>query len=377
MGMQIAFGLLALFSIFKLIFKNKTRITFHPFYYFIFCYLMANAITILLTDNHYPAFKSFINNDWIIFLVPFFISNSPGSSVRRQGFYILLVSAALVGVYGIVQHFVGIEFFRHKLLGHEGNFFRSVGGYSFYLAYAANQLFAFCLAFSFLLLSKNKNKKILLSVIVLIIFLSILTTYARSTWLALIIVIFLGSILVSKKTSFYVIGVSIIIVTIIFLLIPDLQHRFISIFDPAKNETRINLWKTSRDIFLDHPWIGVGQGNFNKFFRIYQVPGFYDSSCHAHNDYINIMVINGLLGILSWLGMWTAWFYYALKAFYSNKIDVPDRRILLGSILGIAGILIAAFFQCYYRDLENNIFWWFLAATAIQIMIDARSNNDQ
>jgi O-antigen ligase len=372
-GMQIAFGLLISLFLFKLIFDAKTKINFHPFYYCILLYLIANIITLLLNHDSYASLKSFIKNDWIVLFIPFLISIPISASIRKRGFEILLISAAVVGIYGMMQYFVGIEFFRNKTLAHEGNFFRSVGGYSFYLTYAGNQLFAFCMALSFFFLSKNKRMKKVIFIILVIIFLSILASFARSIWLALILVFFLACIIVFKRNSVYVIGVSAIVVILIFLFFPDLQARFMSIFDPARNETRINLWKTSWRIFSANPLIGVGQAQFKRFFKIYQVPGFYDSKAHAHNDYLHIMVVNGLLGILSWLGMWIAWFYYALRSYWKNKLEESDRKIILGSILGIAGILVAALFQCYYRDLENNIFWWFLTATTIQIIIGAKS----
>ena len=51
-----------------------------------------------------------------------------------------------------------------------------------------------------------------------------------------------------------------------------------------------------------------------------------------------------------------------------------DRKIVLGSILAIAGILTASFFQCFYTDLENNILWWVIAAVSLQISIQSKSN---
>ncbi len=75
--------------------------------------------------------------------------------------------------------------------------------------------------------------------------------------------------------------------------------------------------------------------------------------------------------------MWIAWFYFAVKAFSKNLWKDADKKIILSAIIGISGILVAALFQCFFTDLENNIFWWFLAATALQIIVQSGKRIDE
>ncbi len=117
--------------------------------------------------------------------------------------------------------------------------------------------------------------------------------------------------------------------------------------------------------------MGVGHGNFDFNFEKFKVPGFYDAGGHAHNDYLNVAVLNGILGLITWMGMWIAWFYYSIRAYRLPERTDFEKTILLSAMLGVSGILIAAFFQCYYTDLENNIFWWFVASMALQIIVQS------
>ena len=143
----------------------------------------------------------------------------------------------------------------------------------------------------------------------------------------------------------------------------------LALFEPSKNEARLNLWHTSWKIFLEHKLLGVGHANFDHYFEIYKVPGFYDAKGHAHNDYLNLLVLNGIIGLITWLGMWISWYYYSVRVFFKTQLLEADKTIVLSGILGVSGILIGSIFQCYYTDLENNIFWWFVAMMNLQIIV--------
>jgi O-antigen ligase len=206
------------------------------------------------------------------------------------------------------------------------------------------------------------------------IFLSIIGSQTRSAWLGLIFVILLGTFIKSKKYFIYALVVLFISSIIVFLIFPDIQARFASIFDATKNEGRLNIWHTSWIIFKNNWLVGIGHGNFDFYFEKFKVPGFYDAGGHAHNDYLNVAVLNGISGLITWIGMWIAWFYYSVRAYRLPERTDFEKIILLSAMLGVGGILIAAFFQCYYTDLENNIFWWFVASMALQIIIQPPKN---
>ncbi|NIV03805.1 MAG: hypothetical protein GWN59_04050 [Calditrichae bacterium] len=122
-------------------------------------------------------------------------------------------------------------------------------------------------------------------------------------------------------------------------------------------------------MIVANPLWGIGPGLFDQVFEIYKVPGFYDAFGHSHNDFLNMAVNSGILGLLAWLGVWGSWFYFVLKAFRQNQLFKFESRLMLGCILSISGILVAALFQCYFTDLENNIAWWFIAALGLHAAI--------
>jgi putative inorganic carbon (HCO3(-)) transporter len=59
---------------------------------------------------------------------------------------------------------------------------------------------------------------------------------------------------------------------------------------------RMAHWQAGWYMFLDHPWLGVGAGNYGQAYPDYFVGMWRDALGHAHNYYINILAELGLVG---------------------------------------------------------------------------------
>lgn len=365
-AMQIALGLLAAYGAFIAIHRRRLRDYRHSFFMVLGIYLLFQALSALFSTAPLHSLQAFLNTDWPAFTVPLLVALTLSPAGRRKVFQILLFSASAVSVYALFQFFGGRDIFRGTALTPYGDFYRANGGYNFSLTFAGNQLMAFCLAFTMILYEKEPLRRALYLLAGGLIFASVIATFGRSTWIAAMLVLGLGTWLVNRRL-FAVFGAAFIVFAVVLALaLPVFQERFLSIFDLAQNETRLNLWKTSVAIIADHPVWGIGPGRFTNLFPLYKVPGFYDTATHAHNDALNMAVGSGLLGLLAWLAVWSLWFYIVFRAWRRISAQEEDKAMVLASILAIAGILIAGFFQCYYTDLENNIFWWFMAVLGLQ-----------
>ena len=87
--------------------------------------------------------------------------------------------------------------------------------------------------------------------------------------------------------------------------------------DPARTEItdanfavleRLAHWQAGLDMFRDHPWLGVGIGNYSAAYAGYALPHWYEPLGHAHNIFINFLAETGVAGAgafaLVWLGAW-------------------------------------------------------------------------
>ena len=59
---------------------------------------------------------------------------------------------------------------------------------------------------------------------------------------------------------------------------------------------RMAHWQAGWYMFLDHPWFGVGAGNYAQAYPDYYVSSWIEPLGHAHNYYINMLAELGVVG---------------------------------------------------------------------------------
>ena len=170
-------------------------------------------------------------------------------------------------------------------------------------AYAA---LAFSLAILFLLLGVlNKNKKI-----------KILSLVSTGLIILLFILVFsfANSNLVKNNT--------------VLNTITQISSKTVTF------QTRLISWKTAWQDFTHHPIFGTGLGNFSITFDKYFNPKFYNYTTsetyfdRAHNNLIEIASTAGLAGLLTYLAIFVAVFYYLFKGLKTGLIKTYQFILL-------------------------------------------------
>jgi len=64
---------------------------------------------------------------------------------------------------------------------------------------------------------------------------------------------------------------------------------------------RLAQWWAAWSMFSDHPWLGVGIGNYAAAYPAYALPRWYEPLGHAHNYYLNMAAETGLVGLTAYL----------------------------------------------------------------------------
>jgi O-antigen ligase len=59
---------------------------------------------------------------------------------------------------------------------------------------------------------------------------------------------------------------------------------------------RMAHWQAGWYMFVDHPWLGVGAGNYAEAYATYFVGSWREALGHAHNYYLNILAELGIVG---------------------------------------------------------------------------------
>jgi len=94
---------------------------------------------------------------------------------------------------------------------------------------------------------------------------------------------------------------------------------------------RLGHWQAGAAMFSDHPWLGVGIGNYAVAYPAYAPPHFYDPLGHAHNIYLNFLAETGVLGGTAFVALWLAAFWLAWRTARSTAGN--DAALALG-VLG-------------------------------------------
>ncbi len=73
-------------------------------------------------------------------------------------------------------------------------------------------------------------------------------------------------------------------------------------------QTRLLLWKESREAFKERPILGWGPENFTVAFEKYYKPQFTTWYDRAHNTFFDYLVMTGAFGLLSFLGIFIVYY---------------------------------------------------------------------
>ena len=151
-------------------------------------------------------------------------------------------------------------------------------------------------------------------------------SWSRGGWLGLAGGLLVVAGLRNRKTMLWTgLGIAIIIALILLLgtgWLPDSLvgrvddlGQYLRGSEPTRTEItdatfsvleRLAHWQAGLQMFADHPWLGVGIGNYGVAYANYAPPHWYEALGHAHNIYINFLAETGVLGAgafgIVWLG---------------------------------------------------------------------------
>jgi O-antigen ligase len=98
---------------------------------------------------------------------------------------------------------------------------------------------------------------------------------------------------------------------------------------------RLAHWQSALDMWRDHPWLGVGFGNYEAAYAEYALPKWPLALGHAHNYYLNVAAEAGAIGLLAYLMLWGTALWQAWQTL--RRTDDSYARAL---VLGALGMLV-------------------------------------
>ncbi len=199
------------------------------------------------------------------------------------------------------------------------------------------------LALGILLEAKDLKKSIRLwAFFVLLVNLAALTiTFSRGAWVAMVAVFV---VLIFHRPKIFAPLFGIGIVLFLFFAPYGLKGRLTSIVDLKEHniQERFNIWQSGWDMVQDHPFTGVGLGNFyEQYVNKYKMDGIRLEWAgeHAHNLFLHVLAEMGPLGLIVLLWLFLRFFIQGCRN-YAQQEDLTLKAIIFGAKLACVGFFV-------------------------------------
>ena len=280
------------------------------------------------------------------------------------------ITAALMGVYGLAQHWWGPTAPRVlappvRLWQPTGGYFHAVGMYDHHLTFGNMMSLVFCVTLGLVFSSQGRNR-LIAAAAAFAIFLGIVFSYARSAWIGLVAGLALFAYLKGRRIFVATAAAGAVVLMLALGVSPSLRERFSSSFNSAQNLERLYIWKTSLAMAADHPFVGIGPGVYRQVVEGYR-EGYnirWTTASHAHNSFIMVAAESGWPALALFLALLAAALWGPGARLRHLDASSVDFSLLAALLSGMAGFAFSSFFQHNFGDAEVVTTFWFIVATA-------------
>lgn len=333
------------------ILENKIIFRKNNFLYFTILFLMCILIRYILSSEKLLAFdelKRWFLSIWLFYSI---------SLIRSQHYKILfnffIFGSFLAALYGLLQHYGGIWILQVPRFERVMSMF---GNPIFFASYLINFL---PIVFGICITEQNKKIKLLYFLIFCISLITLYYTKTRAAFLGIFVatIFFVYNIFGAKNRFKYLLSLSMIFLIFVFLT----KNIWL------RQQAHLLIWRDTLRMWSARAFLGVGLGKFHTEFvnfaskelrNIWPEKNFIIND--AHNEYVQFLAENGILGF-SLLILLIFWFFKLslkyIKNLPLNDIESSRTKIILISLLsGCVALLVQNFFSVDLRFIISNIY---------------------
>ncbi|MFM7363051.1 MAG: IctB family putative bicarbonate transporter [Cuspidothrix sp.] len=221
-------------------------------------------------------------------------------------------------------------------------------------------------------------KKILALTMFIVNTATLILTFSRGGWIALLVGLFSVAVLLIYWWSVnmqpfwrtwslpMLLGGVVGVLVIGMLFVEPFRLRIVSIFadrQDSSNNFRKNVWEAVFQMIRDRPIIGIGpgHGSFNKVYPLYQRPRF--TALSAYSIFLETIVETGFLGFACFI-------WLIVVTFNTGFLELQKLREarnieglwLIGAIATMFGMLSHGLVDTVFYRPEVNTLWWLMMA---------------
>ena len=192
----------------------------------------------------------------------------------------------------------------------------------------------------------------------LVIASGILFTYNRSNWISVGIII----LVIGLYKERIVLGILILIFASVIFLIPNLSERFGQLIHFTHHlSDRDVIWQGALMIWDQHPILGFGTRTFNEIFLLHDQ--LADKGVGGwHNEYLQVYIESGILGLVTFLSLIFSIFYWGIKALKKYSSEKYNFDLTLAVLTGLSTFFLNSMTGGFLLDPISKVLFFFLLA---------------
>ena len=324
-------------------------------------FLLFIVASLVAVTNAYDVSYSYKSLKKLLEILIFFwvLNCVKENSLRDSLSLVLITSAMLAGLFGFYQAWVGFDL-NYTQLGGVTSVNRVEGTLSTYMTFAGNLMMVGTLALGRLMFCRPIQRWIWTSIVIIII--CLLLTLTRQAWFGFMVgLIFL--VFFWRKQLLWLLPILILVVYMISPL--PVQERIKGMIS-GQDLTfgmRTALWKGGWEIFKDYPLTGCGFRCVDLLNSQYPDPtGYVKSYRGMHNNFIQLAVDTGVLGLIAWLGIWFYFFRFLHHKTADLERNLSERWVVFGGAAVGLAFLAGGCFESNFYDSEVVMVLYFIMA---------------
>lgn len=329
-------------------FKLKKTPLNIPILIFIFIAFISLLSSIRLWTRNEILVSSFYLLRWIEYVFLFFITVDIIKNRKQAANYVklLLLVGLAVAVLGLLQLIFMPSFEAMAEFGWDPHIGRVLSVFFDPNFTGGFLVIILALIIGIFIFTKSKQTKYFLLFLSLPIFLAIIFTFSRSTYLALGVMFFVVGILKYRRLLLLGILISIIL----FLAVPRIQQRVSGALeiDPTA-QARFKSWQDAAEIITDHPFLGIGYNTYQyaqvEYGKVGEIKGQH-SVAGSDSSILTIWATCGFFGFLIYFWIYGQIIFQSYKAWHNKKLSPGFRGFSLGLFSGV----LALFFHSQFAN---------------------------
>jgi O-antigen ligase len=375
-GMNIAFGFGALAWLASLATRDPARAPLHKDrLLWASLLLFVSALpSVWMSENSARAIKD-VSSYWQLLIVFWVGCNVLAVRMRDASFWTLVVSSTVACFMVLVQGSSGLD------LGFLDIPKRYRPGGTLYTMTFAGIIYQLIVLNCALLFTSamRARHRIVLAAVVAIQIAAIMFTMTRGAWLALAAGLVALCVLLKNRVVSWI-AAALVLALVVFAVgahkgrsIPELVRSGLDI----DASTRIVLWDIAWDLFKQHPFTGVGMGDYTIEADKLLAGRRVTTTVDTHNVYLHILATRGIVGFVPFVLFWTVLLRRLLRMRRRTDKGSLDHQYAVGAIAATIAVLVGALTELNIDDSEVFMVFMFVMGLALSPSFAAENRYDE